>query len=271
MEMAKTSVQTILKPCSVQFTPMSPRLQFAIETAIRAGKSTLAHFQVATDVDIKADSSPITVADRNAERIIREYIASEFPNDGILGEEEGESGEQENRWVVDPIDGTKSFISGVPLYATLLAFEREGVAEVGVCYFPAINELLYAEKGHGAFWNGRPCRVSDKKSLAGAVMASGSTNSMAKYGRMAGFQKLEKTVLASRTWGDAYGHALVATGRVEAMIDPIVAHWDISAMSVIIREAGGVFTDFQGRHTLALEAISSNGLVHHELLEAFRS
>lgn len=250
---------------------MSPRLQFAIETAIRAGKSTLAHFQVATAVDIKADASPITIADRNAERIIREAIAEEFPGDGILGEEEGESGEQENRWVVDPIDGTKSFISGVPLYATLLAFEKEGEAELGVCYFPALNELVYAEKGHGAFWNGRPCHVSDKKSIQGSVMASGSTTSMAKYGRMDGFQRLEKRVLASRTWGDAYGHALVATGRVEAMIDPIVAHWDISAMSVIVREAGGAFTDFQGKHTLGLEALSSNGHVHHELLEAFRA
>ncbi len=250
---------------------MSPRLHFAIEAAIRAGRSTLAHFQVATPVDLKADESPITIADRNAERIIRQAIAEEFPDDGILGEEEGESGGQESRWVVDPIDGTKSFISGVPLYATLLAFESGGVAELGVCYFPALNELVYAEKGHGAFWNGRPCHVSEKRGLDKAVMASGSTTSMAKYGRMEGFQKLEKRVLASRTWGDAYGHALVATGRVEAMVDPVVAHWDISAMSVIVREAGGVFTDFQGRHTLGQEALSSNGHVHHELLEAFRA
>lgn len=249
---------------------MSPRLQFAIDTAIRAGRSTLAHFQVATQVDLKADDSPVTIADRDAERIIRLAIADEFPEDGILGEEEGELGEQENRWVIDPIDGTKSFISGVPLYATLLAFERSGEAEVGVCYFPALNELVYAEKGHGAFWNGRPCRVSEKRGLEKALVASGSTTSMVKQGRMPGFQKLEKRVLASRTWGDAYGHALVATGRVEAMIDPIVAHWDVSPMSVIVREAGGVFTDFQGKHTLALEALSSNGHVHQELLEAFR-
>lgn len=248
---------------------MSPRLQFAIETAIRAGRSTLAHFQVGTQVDLKADESPITIADRNAERIVRVAIAEEFPEDGILGEEEGESGGQENRWVVDPIDGTKSFISGVPLYATLLGFERAGEPEIGVCYFPALNELVYAEKGHGAFWNGRPCHVSEKATLDKAVIATGSTNSMAKQNRMAGFQKVEKRALACRTWGDAYGHALVATGRVEAMIDPIVAHWDISAMSVIVREAGGAFTDFRGRHTLALEALSSNGHVHQDLIEAF--
>lgn len=249
---------------------MSPRLHFAIETAIRAGRSTLAHFQVATPVDIKADDSPITIADRTAERIVREAISDQFPEDGILGEEEGESGSQETRWVVDPIDGTKSFISGVPLYGTLIAFERAGQVELGVCYFPALNELVYAENGHGAYWNGRPCRVSEKRDLDGAIMASGSTTSMGRHGRMEGFIKLESRVLASRTWGDAYGHALVATGRVEAMIDPVVAHWDIAAMSIIVREAGGVVTDFQGRHALAKEAISSNGRVHQEILEAFK-
>jgi histidinol-phosphatase len=250
---------------------MSPRLAFAIEAAIRAGRSTLAHFQVATQVDLKADESPITVADRNAERIIRQAISEEFSGEGILGEEEGEAGPQGSRWVVDPIDGTKSFISGVPLYATLLAFENDGEVELGVCYFPALNELVYAEKGKGTYWNGRPCQVSAKTTLDKAVIATGSTGSMAKQNRLEGFQKIERRVLASRTWGDAYGHALVATGRVEAMIDPVVAHWDISAMSVIVREAGGAFTDFEGHQDLAKEALSSNGHVHPELLEAFRT
>lgn len=249
---------------------MSPRLAFAIETAVRAGKSTLALFQVGTPVDLKKDDTPVTKADRDAERLIRVAIEQEFPEDGILGEEEGSQGNQDNRWVLDPIDGTKSFISGVPLYATLLAYEKNGEAELGVCYFPALNEIVYAERGQGAFWNGRPCRVSPKQSLKNAVIATGSTGSMAKHNRLQGFQQIEKRVLASRTWGDAYGHALVATGRVEAMIDPVVNHWDISAMSVIVREAGGAFTDFQGRHALSNEAIASNGLVHHELLQAFQ-
>jgi histidinol-phosphatase len=250
---------------------MSPRLQFAIDTAILAGKSTLAHFQVGTHVDLKADYSPVTVADRLAERIIREAIVAEFPNEGILGEEEGESGDSQTRWVIDPIDGTKSFISGVPLYATLLSFEEGGEVQVGVCYFPALNELLYAQKGHGAFWNGRLCSVSKNLSIKNSVVATGSTSSMAKHGRLAGFQGIEKRAMACRTWGDAYGHALVATGRVEAMIDPVIAHWDISAMSLIVRESGGVFTDFQGNPRLGNEALSSNGLVHPELLEAFRT
>jgi histidinol-phosphatase len=249
---------------------MSPRLQFAIETAILAGRSTLAHFQSGTAVDLKEDSTPVTVADRDAERLIRTAIGSKFPEDGILGEEEGESGRQDRRWVIDPIDGTKSFVAGVPLYATLIAFESEGEAECGICYFPALNELVYAEKGFGASWNGRTCRVSDRQSLTGSIVVSGSMKSMEKFGRAAGFADVEGKALACRTWGDAYGHALVATGRAELMVDPVVARWDVSAMSVIVREAGGRFTDFAGGDTLGNEALSSNGNVHREALEAFR-
>ena len=249
---------------------MSPRLQFAIETAILAGKSTLAYFQTGAAVDIKPDETPITIADRDAERLMRQRIAEIYPQDGILGEEEGETGSGSARWVIDPIDGTKSFIAGVPLYATLLAFEQDGAPKIGVCYFPALDELVTAELGKGAYWNGRPCRVSERPTLERSLIATGSSSSMAKAGRAAGFSKVENAAMACRTWGDAYGHALVATGRVDAMIDPIVAHWDISAMSLIVREAGGRFTDFSGENPLSKEALSSNGKVHDELLEAFR-
>lgn len=249
---------------------MSPRLSFAIDVAMRAGRSTLAHFQAGTAVDLKSDASPVTVADRNAERMIREEIERLYPKDAILGEEEGAQGDSGNRWVVDPIDGTKSFISGVPLYATLVAFEQDGEPILGVCYFPALDELLYAEKGQGAFFNGRPAKVSEANSISGAVIATGSTGTMARTGRLEGFQMLEAKAMAARTWGDAYGHALVATGRVAAMIDPLVERWDISAMAVIVREAGGRFTDFKGNDALVREAISSNSLVHDEILEAFR-
>jgi histidinol phosphatase-like enzyme (inositol monophosphatase family) len=248
---------------------MSPRLAFAIETALAAGKATLAHFQVPTKVEIKPDQSPVTVADREAESLIRRAISESFPGEGVLGEEEGESG-GDGRWVIDPIDGTKSFVAGVPLYATLLSFERDSEVEIGVCYFPALNELLYAEKTKGAFWNGRQCRVSNRPGLEGGIIATGSAASLAREKRLAGVQRIEKKVMASRTWSDAYGHALVATGRVEAMIDPIISHWDISAVSLIVREAGGKFTDLSGNEALANEALSSNGLVHAELVEAFQ-
>jgi histidinol-phosphatase len=248
---------------------MSPRLAFALDTAILAGRSTLAHFQTGTQVHLKEDETPVTIADRMAERLIREEIHKAFPKDGILGEEEGEHGSNSKRWVVDPIDGTKSFVSGVPLYATLIAFEVDAEPVLGVCYFPALNEMVYAEKGQGTFWNGKACRVTDRPSLAGSVIATGSHSSMCKAGRIEGFERVDSLTMASRTWGDAYGHALVATGRVDAMIDPIVSRWDISAMAVIVREAGGQFTDFCGGTSLRDEAISSNGKVHRELLEAF--
>lgn len=259
---------------------MSPRLAFAIDAAIAAGRLTLRYFQAGTQVDLKSDSSPVTVADRDAERLIRERIGTAYPGEAILGEEEGAAGEGTTRWVLDPIDGTKSFISGVPLYATLVAFEEDGEPIIGVCYFPALGELVFAEAGCGAHWSrtvgedhkclsAQPAKVSRQPRIEGAIIASGSMGTMKRAGRLQGYQMLEARAMAARTWGDAYGHALVATGRVVAMIDPAVARWDISAMAIIVREAGGRFTDFRGHEALAEEAISSNGAVHAEILEAF--
>jgi histidinol phosphatase-like enzyme (inositol monophosphatase family) len=248
---------------------MSPRLSFALDTAVRAGRFTLAHFNTGTPVEFKPDATPVTEADRGAERIIRGAIEAAYPWEAILGEEEGSSGSGDNRWVIDPIDGTKSFVCGVPLYATLLSYEIGGEPVIGVAFFPALNELLYAEKGEGAFWNGRKCRVSARTSLEGAVVSSGSHASMEKHGKAEGFRTVAQRTMATRTWCDAYGHSLVATGRIEAMIDPIVNHWDVSAMSLIVVESGGRFTDFSGVPGPHAEAVSSNGLVHEELLEVF--
>jgi len=253
---------------------MSPRLALAIEAAYHAGRSTLAHFQVGVGVEIKSDASPVTVADKNAERMIREMIEAKFPHDKILGEEEGGDFDATERWVVDPIDGTKSFVAGVPLYSTLIAYEEEGRPILGACYFPALDEMLYAEVGQGAFHNGRPCRVSNKDDLKKSILACGGLNSMGKHKFLDGFMDLSARTLATRTWADAYGHALVATGRIEAMVDPIVNRWDLSAMKIIIEEAGGKFTDSKGedpfvRGNDGLEAISSNGLLHGEILKAF--
>jgi histidinol phosphatase-like enzyme (inositol monophosphatase family) len=249
---------------------MSPRLAFAIDAAYKAGRSTLALFQTGTTVQTKEDATPVTLADQQAERLIRELIAVQYPGEAIYGEEEGGAANALDRWVIDPIDGTKSFISGVPLYSTLLSYEVDGETEVGVIYFPALDEMLYAERGKGAFFNGRPCHVTDRKCLTGSVICCGGHRSMVKADRWRPFEKIIAQALATRTWSDAYGHALVASGRVDAMIDPIVAHYDISAASLIVREAGGQFTDFSGNDKLALEAISSNGLVHEQILELYR-
>ena len=243
---------------------MSPRLAFAVDAAHKGGRSTLALFQAGAAVSMKADASPVTLADRGAERLIRGLIAESYPGDAILGEEEGGDTGALDRWVIDPIDGTKSFICGVPLYATLLSYEQDGEPVVGVCYIPALDEMLYAEKGQGAFLNGRPVRVSDRETVAGSVISCGG--SMFKPGNAEKMGQLASKTLAIRTWCDAYGYSLVASGRIDAMIDPTISHWDISAVALIVREAGGRFTDFDGNDKLGAQALGSNGRLHDEIL-----
>lgn len=248
---------------------MSPRLAFAVETAVEAGKLTLAWFQAGTGFDLKSDDSPVTAADKAAERRIRERIASAYPSESILGEEEGGTSSA-HQWVIDPIDGTKSFVCGVPLYAVLLSYEDQDGPLVGVSYFPALDWLVYAERGQGAFANGRPIRVSPQTELKQVVVCSGAHRSMEQHGRADGFQKIARQVMATRTWGDAYGHCLVASGRAQAMIDPVVSPWDLSSVNLIVEEAGGRFTDFSGGRLPKSEAVASNGLLHDWLLEQFR-
>jgi histidinol-phosphatase len=253
---------------------MSPRLAFALDAAYRAGRSTLAHFGKG-EFETKRDATPVTDADLAAERLIRELIHEEYPGESILGEEEG--GDRDDRqWVIDPIDGTKSFVCGVPLYATLLSFEEEGQPTVAVCYFPALDQMLYAERDGGAFFNGRPCRVSAKTSIEKSTFCCGGHRTMIKYGRDAGVHRLAERAMATRTWSDAYGHALVATGRVEGMIDPHVRRWDVSPMHLIVCEAGGRSTTFSGGNPLEPvaegdhEFVTSNGLLHAAMLDCFR-
>lgn len=248
---------------------MSPRLRFAIDTSIAAGRGTLDLFKGGTEVLLKSDNSPVTRADKEAEEFIRAEIEREFPGDSVLGEEMGQTGSATDRWVVDPIDGTKSFIAGVPLYATLLSYECGGVPVLGVCYFPALDELLYAETGLGAFWNGASCQVSTVIDIESSIICFGSTAALERTGRLQGALALGGRALSAKGWGDAYGHALVATGRVGAMVDPAVSHWDISAMSVIVREARGSFTDFEGNEALSTEAISCVPGLKRQILEAF--
>lgn len=246
---------------------MSPRLAFALETASAAGRRTLAHFQAA-EYELKADDSPVTVADREAERFIRQAIETSYPRESILGEEEG-GVTQPNQWVIDPIDGTKSFICGVPLFATLLSYEEEGVPMIGVACFPALGMTLWAERGSGAVADGRPIRVSQTTDLDGAVVCCGGHRTLDRSGKLPGFMAIAEHAMATRTWCDAYGHAMVAMGRADAMIDPVVAPWDLSAMSLIVEEAGGASTDFSNRRIPRFEAVSSNRVLHDRILECF--
>ena len=253
---------------------MTPRLRFAIDAVRKAGKSTLEHFQSGVAVIYKSDNSPVTVADKNAETILRAEIGLHFPGETILGEEQGLTGTGNTRWIIDPIDGTKSFICGVPLYATLLSYEVDGVPILGVSFFPALNEMVYAELGSGCFMNDQRVSVTTRNSIKGGFIASGGPNSMVKFGRWKAFEEMSAVAIATRTWSDAYGHCLVATGRIDAMIDPVVSRWDLSAIKVIVEEAGGRFTDFSGgnpfeKGDLGLEAISSNGQIHDEILKMY--
>ena len=188
-----------------------------------AGAITHRHFQGSFVAERKADNSLVTVADRETERHMRACIEAAFPDDSILGEEEGEqSGSSNRRWILDPIDGTYSFVHGVPLYAVLLGLEFDGEPILGVVNLPALSELIYAARGLGCFWNGKPARVSSTNSLDQALLLSTDFGMCERYGFGPAAEALQRRVNERRIWGDAYGHILVATGRADIMLDPVM-------------------------------------------------
>jgi histidinol phosphatase-like enzyme (inositol monophosphatase family) len=247
-------------------------LDFAVEVAWRAGRATLAHYQTGIAADTKPDHSPVTEADRTAEHIARQLIGRRYPADAILGEEEGEThAGADRRWILDPIDGTRTFIRGVPLFGVLIALEYEADAVLGVMHFPALDETVHAGRGLGCWWNGRRALVSDETRLDRALVVTTDVESIEREHRGAGWNALRKSVGMCRTWGDCYGYALVATGRAEAMLDPVVSLWDAAALSPIIEEAGGVFTDLDGRagHRVS-SALATNTSLAREVRSILR-
>lgn len=251
------------------------RLAWARQFAVEAGKLTLRYFQSANlQVERKSDQSPVTIADREAEQLLRDRIAKQFPQDGILGEEFGETpGESGVRWILDPIDGTKSFISGVPLYGTMVGIEFDKVCPVGVVYIPGLDEGVYARTGEGAYWfrgNQSParCQVSSTSILSAASFVTSQVSTFAARGALPAYLEIERRARLTRTWGDCYGYLLVATGRVDLMIDPIFNVWDAAAIQPIIAEAGGVLTDWKGKETIhGGEGVASNRKLLAEVLE----
>jgi histidinol phosphatase-like enzyme (inositol monophosphatase family) len=233
------------------------RLNLAVAAARAAGAETLRWFrQASLNVERKGDGSPVTAADRAAESLLRERISAAFPDDAILGEEFGEkSGDSPFRWVLDPIDGTKSFISGVPLYTTLVAVLEGERPLLGVIHAPATHETVFAVAGEPTWYvqgnaEPLPARVSSVERLSEATFV---TTELKTFDRVAGsegrsvFHQLEKACRLTRTWGDAYGYLLVATGRADVMIDPVVNLWDAAALQPVIEGAGGHYSDWQGR------------------------
>jgi histidinol-phosphatase len=243
----------------------------ATEFARIGGESTLKHFNRSFELEFKEDDSPVTNADREAETLIREQIHKHFPGQGIIGEEFGtENEDSEVVWVLDPIDGTKSFIHGVPIYTTLIGVLVNNKPSVGVIYAPALDEMVTAATGAGCTLNGTPCKVRDCDDLAKATFLTTDVASFKEYGFHEPLKKLLGVTRIHRTWGDAYGHMMVATGRADIMIDPILNIWDAAALLPVVTEAGGSYTDVKGNVSIETgNAISTNKTLLPQILSYF--
>lgn len=248
-------------------------LDVAAEGAYLAGRRALGYFNTGVAAESKADNSPVTVADRAAERVLREHIGRAFPGHAILGEEEGETaptGSSEYRWILDPIDGTKTFLAGVPLWGVLVGAEVRGEMKVGVVYLPALDEMVAAADGLGCTWNGRACRVSPVDRLENALLLTTSVTSC--RARSDAYDVLTARTRLQRTWGDCYGYVLVATGRADIMLDPAMNPWDSAPLLPILREAGGHFSDWQGAPTIWTgDAMATNPALAGPVLDVLRT
>tara|TARA_R110000782_G_scaffold54637_11_gene115535 strand:+ start:19068 stop:19856 length:789 start_codon:yes stop_codon:yes gene_type:complete len=258
--------------------PMHADLEFAVRTARAAGARTMKWFQSdGLIAEGKTDGSPVTCADRDAERFVREAVADAFPGDGVIGEEfpalESTTG---RTWVVDPIDGTMSFVHGVPLFGTMLACLVGGEPTVGVIAMPALDECVAARTGSGCWWYrgaGDPerARVSERSDLQGAMVLTTSMEYYSEPRHKRGWARFNELGARTRGWSDCYAFVLLATGRADAVIEPGVKLWDIAAVPPIIGEAGGVWTDADGNHDLhAGSIIASNGHLHTRVVDVIR-
>src|SRR5215813_911529 len=224
-------------------------MEVAEAVARAAGEVALRHYHHGVTVETKGDGTPVSVADREAEETARRWLEKHCPDDGILGEELGMSRpEARRRWILDPIDGTKTFVRRVPLWGTLVALAEGESVLAGAAFFPVVNELVVAARGEGCRWNGQPARVStvDRLDTAAVLCTDVSLGSALQQRGLASLAARGGLV---RTWGDCYGYLLVATGRAEVMVDGVMAPWDAAALQPIVEEAGGVFTDWSGRPT----------------------
>lgn len=244
-------------------------MTFAVEIARQAGELIMRYYQnPELAVELKNDASPVTVADREAERLMRERIGETFPDDAILGEEFGEkAGTTGWRWILDPVDGTKSFVHGVPLFGTLIGAEKDGRAEVGVCRMPALDEMAYAGSGQGCWWQQGDAdpvegRVTTVDKFSDALLCYTSSGYFSGSSQSAVFDALQTGCRISRGWGDCYGHLLVATGRADVIVEPALHPWDAAALIPLVREAGGHYLDWNGRESFE----SGNGMSVNDAL-----
>lgn len=249
------------------------RYEAGVLAAQEAGKVALGYFDTGIAVETKPDQSPVTIADRNAEKALREHLLKHFPNDGFLGEEFGDTaGSSGYRWIIDPIDGTRSFVRNIPIWGTLLGLEYRGEMIAGVCYIPAWDQTFRALRGDGTYRDARRIRVSDVATLDKSLLSYSSFDFFKAPGRRETFQTLLSKTERSRSYCDFYGFVLVAQGSVDLMADHGVHIWDVAGLKVIVEEAGGEFTDWEGGLTIDRpDVLASNGKVHAEALKIFRS
>lgn len=248
------------------------RYEVAVEAARKAGDLARAYYETTFDIESKADNSPVTIADRQAEQLIRALVTQHFPDDGFLGEEYGDQpGASGFRWVIDPIDGTRSFVRHIPIWATLVGLEYRGEQIGGVAYVPVFGQVYRALRGDGAFVNDRPIRVSDVGTLADSLMCYSSIRWFQAAGREQTFLELVRRTQRQRGFGDFYGFVLVAEGACDLMLEHGVHTWDVAALKAIVEEAGGTFTDWGGTPTTETpDVLASNGKVHAEALAILR-
>jgi histidinol phosphatase-like enzyme (inositol monophosphatase family) len=242
-------------------------LDFAIELAWTAGQQVLSRFQAGVPAERKPDGSWVTPADRDAEELLRRLIRQRYSQHGVVGEEHGElRGDGEHRWILDPIDGTQSFVNGVPLFGVLVALEIGGTVEVGVCHLPGLRETVAAATGEGCRWNGRRARVSATSDLERAVVLCTDVLDLARK-RPDVWDRLRERVRTHRGWSDCYGYCAVATGRADVMLDPVMKPWDCAALIPILKEAGGSFTDWRGREVIdGGNGLATNGALLEQAL-----
>jgi len=248
------------------------RYEAAVSAAEQAGRLAHGYFDRALTVECKEDQSPVTAADREAEAFLRRSLLDTFPKDGFLGEESGDQpGSSGFRWIVDPIDGTRNFVRGIPIWATLVGLEYKGEALAGVAVAPALGQNYRALRSDGAYRGERRLRVSDVSALDQAIMFYSSLSRFVKAGKQKEFLELAARTQRQRGFGDFYGFVLVAQGSGELMVEHGVHVWDVAGLKVIVEEAGGRFTDWDGTAThVRADVIASNGRVHDQMLAVLK-
>ena len=250
-------------------------LTVALEAAKNAEDIITAYYTGDTmKVELKDDETPVTLADRGAEKAIRETIKHAFPDHGFLGEEYGiEEGDSPYVWIIDPIDATKNYIRKIPIFGTQIALMKDDELILGVSNAPLLSELLYAEAGKGAFWNGEPITVSSVTQPEDAMVCHGGLKWFVENGTFPGIYNLINDVARTRGFGDFYMYHLVASGRADAVVEAAISVWDIAAITVIVTEAGGKVTDIQGQPitTETNSLVATNGILHDVVLRYFNS